>query len=163
MFSLSFLAESKPKELPPLMPVMMIKAITQDKKSTLICYECPIYKTRQRGPTYVWTFELKTKGSPSKWVLAGVALLLQNWLLTMLFKLYSSTHTFIEIYYIFEITVHYFLWLVYFLPHFWRPFLLLTFFCKIMSLYYMVSIQECFVIKHGLYWRAYGNSECCKR
>jgi len=71
-------AESKPKELPPLMPVMMIKAITQDKKSTLICYECPIYKTRQRGPTYVWTFELKTKGSPSKWVLAGVALLLQN-------------------------------------------------------------------------------------
>ena len=91
-FSLLFLAESKPKELPPLMPVMMIKAITQDKKSTLICYECPIYKTRQRGPTYVWTFELKTKGSPSKWVLAGVALLLQNWLLTMLFKLYSSIH-----------------------------------------------------------------------
>ena len=78
VFSLLFLAESKPKELPPLMPVMMIKAITQDKKSTLICYECPIYKTRQRGPTYVWTFELKTKGSPSKWVLAGVALLLQN-------------------------------------------------------------------------------------
>ena len=77
-FSLLFLAESKPKELPPLMPVMMIKAITQDKKTTLICYECPIYKTRQRGPTYVWTFELKTKGSPSKWVLAGVALLLQN-------------------------------------------------------------------------------------
>ena len=72
------LAESKPKELPPLMPVMYIKAITQDKKSTVICYDCPIYKTRQRGPTYVWTFELRTKGNPSKWVLAGVALLLQN-------------------------------------------------------------------------------------
>ena len=118
------------------MPVMMIKAITQDKKSTLICYECPIYKTRQRGPTYVWTFDLKTKGSPSKWVLAGVALLLQNWLLIMLFKLYSSINTFIEIYYIFELlnVRHYIFWI--FLPHFWRPFLCFQggFFQKIISL-----------------------------
>ena len=29
------------------------------------------------GPTYVWTFTLKTKSKPSKWVLAGVGLLLQ--------------------------------------------------------------------------------------
>jgi hypothetical protein len=40
-------------------------------------YECPVYKTRQRGPTYVWTFNLRTKEKASKWVLAGVALLLQ--------------------------------------------------------------------------------------
>ena len=29
------------------------------------------------GPTYIWTFNLKSKERPSKWVLAGVALLLQ--------------------------------------------------------------------------------------
>ena len=31
------------------------------------------------GPTYIWTFNLKTKERSSKWVLAGVALLLQIW------------------------------------------------------------------------------------
>lgn len=60
-------------------------------------YECPVYKTRSRGrkfiikacihliliiylfpATYIWTFNLKTKDKPAKWVLAGVALLLQN-------------------------------------------------------------------------------------
>lgn len=32
---------------------------------------------RQRGPTYVWTFNLKTKEKAGKWTLAGVCLLLQ--------------------------------------------------------------------------------------
>ena len=31
------------------------------------------------GPTYIWTFNLKTKEKSAKWVLAGVALLLQIW------------------------------------------------------------------------------------
>ena len=44
-----------------------------------VVYECPVYKTKSRGPTFVWTFRLKTKADPSKWVLAGVALLLQVW------------------------------------------------------------------------------------
>jgi dynein heavy chain len=65
------------KELYPLMPIMLIKAITQDKQELRNLYDCPIYKTRQRGPTYIWTFNLKTKERPSKWILAGVALLLQ--------------------------------------------------------------------------------------
>ena len=71
------IAESALKDLYPAMPVMYIKAITQDKQETRNLYECPVYKTRQRGPTYIWTFNLKTKERPSKWVLAGVALLLQ--------------------------------------------------------------------------------------
>ena len=29
------------------------------------------------GPTYVWAFKLRSKKKPAKWVLAGVALLLQ--------------------------------------------------------------------------------------
>ena len=90
------IAESALKDLYPAMPVMYIKAITQDKQETRNLYECPVYKTRQRGknsfaseiffikniyffqgPTYIWTFNLRTKERPAKWVLAGVALLLQ--------------------------------------------------------------------------------------
>ncbi|NXQ15458.1 DYH9 protein, partial [Peucedramus taeniatus] len=69
--------EARLKELTPAMPVVFIKAISDDKQDTRGLYPCPLYKTRQRGPTYVWTFNLKTKENPSKWVLAGVALLLQ--------------------------------------------------------------------------------------
>ncbi|KAH1023596.1 hypothetical protein HUJ04_012770 [Dendroctonus ponderosae] len=69
--------DSKLKELHPAMPVMNIKAITQDKQDLRNMYECPVYKTKTRGPTYVWTFNLKTKDKPAKWTLAGVALLLQ--------------------------------------------------------------------------------------
>ncbi|XP_049809049.1 dynein beta chain, ciliary [Schistocerca nitens] len=71
------ISESRLKELFPMLPVLNIRAITQDKIDTRNIYECPIYKTRTRGPTYVWTFNLKTKDKPTKWILAGVALLLQ--------------------------------------------------------------------------------------
>lgn len=57
--------------------VFVLQAITQDKQDLRNMYECPLYKTRTRGPTYVWTFNLKTKDKPGKWTLAGVALLLQ--------------------------------------------------------------------------------------
>lgn len=57
--------------------LLPLQAITQDKQDLRNMYECPVYKTRTRGPTYVWTFNLKTKDKPSKWTLAGVALLLQ--------------------------------------------------------------------------------------
>ncbi|KAG8222094.1 hypothetical protein J437_LFUL000857 [Ladona fulva] len=70
--------ESRLKELFPPMPVINIRAITQDKQDSRNMYECPVYKTRTRGPTYVWTFHLKTKDKPAKWTLAGVALLLQG-------------------------------------------------------------------------------------
>ena len=71
------IVESRLKELHPVMPVMFIKAVTQDKQELRSLYDCPVYKTRQRGPTYVWTFNLKSKEKPAKWVLAGAALLLQ--------------------------------------------------------------------------------------
>lgn len=70
------IAESRLKELTPAMPVIFVRAIPVDKQDTKNSYECPVYKTRQRGPTYVWNFFLKTKDNPAKWVLAGVALLL---------------------------------------------------------------------------------------
>ncbi|KOC63714.1 Dynein beta chain, ciliary [Habropoda laboriosa] len=72
------IVDSKPKELFPAMPVINVRAITQDKQDLRNMYECPVYKTRTRGPTYVWTFNLKSKEKPAKWTLAGVALLLQT-------------------------------------------------------------------------------------
>ena len=48
------------------MPVMFIKAIPADKQDCRSVYPC------QWGPTYIWTFNLKMKENPSKWILAGV-------------------------------------------------------------------------------------------
>uniref|UniRef100_A0AAY3ZZJ1 Dynein heavy chain n=2 Tax=Denticeps clupeoides TaxID=299321 RepID=A0AAY3ZZJ1_9TELE len=70
--------DSRLKELTPAVPVILLKAVPADKQDSRNVYPCPVYKTRQRGPTYVWTFNLKTKESPSKWTLSGVALLLQT-------------------------------------------------------------------------------------
>lgn len=71
------ISDARLKELFPLMPVVYIRAITQDKQDLKNMYECPVYKTRTRGPTYVWTFNLRTRDKPNKWVLAGVAIVLQ--------------------------------------------------------------------------------------
>ena len=43
------IAESRLKELYPAMPVICIKAITQDKQELRNLYECPVYTTRERG------------------------------------------------------------------------------------------------------------------
>ncbi|XP_053970080.1 dynein beta chain, ciliary [Anastrepha ludens] len=67
-----------PKELFCAMPVIYIKSIVQDKQESQRSYECPLYKTRLRGSTYVWTFNLRTRERPAKWILGGVALLLQS-------------------------------------------------------------------------------------
>ncbi|KAG8226803.1 hypothetical protein J437_LFUL002849 [Ladona fulva] len=75
--TLGVIVDSQLKDLFPVMPVIFLRAITQDKLDLRNAYECPVYKTRLRGPTYVWTFNLKTKDKPAKWTLAGVAILLQ--------------------------------------------------------------------------------------
>ncbi|KAI3381366.1 hypothetical protein SNEBB_008024 [Seison nebaliae] len=71
------IGEARLKELTPMMPVLFIKAITTDRQETKNFYECPVYKTKQRGPTFVWTFNLKSKEKPAVWILGGVCLLLQ--------------------------------------------------------------------------------------
>ncbi|VDN97799.1 unnamed protein product [Rodentolepis nana] len=71
------LAESKPRELVAALPIALIKAVPVDKANIRGTYACPVYKTKSRGPTYVWTFNLATKARPAKWVLGGVAIILQ--------------------------------------------------------------------------------------
>lgn len=43
---LGTIADSRMKELFPAMPVIFIKAVTQDKQDVKNVYECPVYKIR---------------------------------------------------------------------------------------------------------------------
>ncbi|KAG9277586.1 dynein heavy chain 11, axonemal-like [Astyanax mexicanus] len=70
------ITEARLKELTPSMPVIAVRAVPNDRQETRNIYECPVYKTKLRANTHVWTFNLKTRERPAKWVLAGVALLL---------------------------------------------------------------------------------------
>jgi len=71
------LERSKPKEMFCKMPIINVKALPADKVDVSTgVYVCPTYKTEFRGPTFVFCAQLKTKASPGKWVLAGVALIM---------------------------------------------------------------------------------------
>jgi dynein heavy chain len=72
----SMLERSKPKEMFCKMPVINVKGLLAEKAVMDGFYSCPSYKTEQRGPTYVFCAQLKTKAFPGKWVLAGVALIM---------------------------------------------------------------------------------------
>jgi dynein heavy chain len=72
------LAESNMKELFCEMPVINCKALLVSKKEEGEIYSCPVYKTQMRGPTFVTTAQLKTNKDPTKWVLAGVVMILDR-------------------------------------------------------------------------------------
>lgn len=74
--SAGVLSEAVLKDLTPAMPVLYIRAVPADKLELNNTYECPVYRTKLRGPTFIWSFHLKTRHPPAKWVQAGVALLL---------------------------------------------------------------------------------------
>jgi dynein heavy chain len=69
--SQGLLESSKPREMYVTLPVINIKPILQDRLESGY-FACPVYKTQQRGPTYVFSLQLKSKYEPGKWVLAGV-------------------------------------------------------------------------------------------
>mmetsp|Transcript_14602 Transcript_14602/g.45793 ORF Transcript_14602/g.45793 Transcript_14602/m.45793 type:complete len:4603 (+) Transcript_14602:85-13893(+) len=81
------LRESKPKELLPPMPIIYVKAVqvqpSWDPQSVGYIrpepdlYNCPVYLTTFRGPTWVFVATLKTDKPASHWVLRGVALVAQ--------------------------------------------------------------------------------------
>lgn len=77
--SAGVLSEAVLKDLTPAMPVLYIRAVPADKLELNNTYECPVYRTKLRGPTFIWSFHLKTRHPPAKWVQAGVALLLSVW------------------------------------------------------------------------------------
>jgi dynein heavy chain len=67
---------SKPKEMFCPMPVINCAALPTNEVDMSGLFLCPCYKTMSRGPTWVFDAQLKTKDPPAKWILAGVALIL---------------------------------------------------------------------------------------
>ncbi|OQR88006.1 dynein heavy chain [Achlya hypogyna] len=80
--------DSNPKELLWMLPVVYVKAVETKPlwEPTSVgylrhdpeIYECPVYLTRFRGPTYVLLATLPTDCGQEKWVLRGVAVLFQD-------------------------------------------------------------------------------------
>jgi dynein heavy chain len=68
--------ESRPKELFAKMPIVLIKAAQFTGEKLKDTYMCPTYKTQDRGPTFVFEAGLRSKTPASKWILAGVGLLM---------------------------------------------------------------------------------------
>lgn len=74
-----YLTDMVLKDLHPDLPVMHVKAISRKDKSMVGMYPCPVYVTTMRGPTYVFTADLKMESDdsdPNKWILGGVALMM---------------------------------------------------------------------------------------
>jgi dynein heavy chain len=82
------LTESKLKQLLTVLPVVYVKAVQVQAswspesvgyiRSNPSLYECPVYLTSARGPTFVFLSTLKTVDPTYRWILAGVALLMQS-------------------------------------------------------------------------------------
>ncbi|CAG6015638.1 unnamed protein product [Menidia menidia] len=70
------ISEAILRDLTPAMPVLYVRAVPAQEQELRNTFECPVYRTKQRGPTYIWAFHLRTKQPPSKWIVAGAALLL---------------------------------------------------------------------------------------
>jgi len=75
-------------ELMPLLPIVYFKAVEVGDtweptnegylRHDPEIYDCPLYVTRFRGPTYTVMCQLKSTDPVNKWVLAGVAIICQE-------------------------------------------------------------------------------------
>ncbi|KAI8464229.1 MAG: flagellar alpha dynein [Monoraphidium minutum] len=75
------LRDSAPGELHQQMPVIQVRPVTADCHDLAGYYQCPVYTNMQRANVYspcVSTFTLRSAEGAAKWVLASVALLLQD-------------------------------------------------------------------------------------
>lgn len=70
------LEDSKPKEMFTGMPVITCKAGMASDKVDKNIYVCPTYCVPTRRPYFVFAAQLRTKAPSDKWVLAGVAMIL---------------------------------------------------------------------------------------
>ena len=76
-----YLTDSTLKDLHPKLPVVNVMAVPLEEKSMVGQYQCPVYVTSMRGPTYVFTANTRMESEesdPNKWILAGVALLMSD-------------------------------------------------------------------------------------
>jgi dynein heavy chain len=75
---LSLVEKSRPREMYCEMPVINCRAVPLDKLEEKGVFHCPVYKTEQRGPTFVFMAQLKTKSPAARWVMGGVCLIMQR-------------------------------------------------------------------------------------
>ena len=78
--------DARLKQLLPRMPVLLLRAVTVQPawvpsavgylRQDPAVYDCPVYYTTFRGPTYVFLATLRSTEPVAKWTLAGVALVL---------------------------------------------------------------------------------------
>ena len=82
------LTESKLKVLLDPMPIVYVQAIPVQPewdpqgvgylRGNPALFECPVYYTSARGPTFVFLSTLKSVDPTHKWILAGVAILMAS-------------------------------------------------------------------------------------
>ncbi|CAK4776251.1 unnamed protein product [Aphanomyces euteiches] len=68
---------SMPKEMSCPMPIINCRAVLATQSIGSNIFECPVYRTQQRGPTYIFTAQLRSKAPPAKWVLGGACLVME--------------------------------------------------------------------------------------
>jgi dynein heavy chain len=75
-----YLADSKLKVLHPAMPVVNVFAVPNTDMDWENMYHCPVYITSMRGPTYLFTANVRMEpdDKESRWVLGGTTLLLTD-------------------------------------------------------------------------------------
>jgi len=76
-----YLTQAKLKDLHPKLPIVNVVAVPKKEKKVKGQYDCPVYVTSQRGPTFVFTGNLQMQDEEApqyEWILAGVALLLSE-------------------------------------------------------------------------------------
>jgi len=70
------LDESLPKTSFSIVPVVNCRATIISDKPDKSVYICPVYKTVDRMSTFVFHAQLKTKHNADKWIISGVAMIL---------------------------------------------------------------------------------------
>ena len=77
-----YICQAKLKDLHPKMPVIHVVSVNKKEKRIKGQYNCPVYVTSQRGPTYVFTANLsmqdEDESDPKEWILAGAAMLMSD-------------------------------------------------------------------------------------
>merc|ERR1711998_748780 len=72
--------KSRPKEQFSQVPVMSVRGVLAEKADNKGVYMCPCYKTTMRifnpDEKVVFCAQMKTKSPPGRWVMAGVALIM---------------------------------------------------------------------------------------
>jgi dynein heavy chain len=76
-WNLGQMEESVPREMFFEMPVIACHAILVERMEKSQTFFCPVYKTQIRGPTYVFTANLRSKAPQAKWILAGVTMVME--------------------------------------------------------------------------------------